>query len=64
MTSGLLKAGPVGLKPSPFHAEHFGISYVIFAWVVSACIEKEGRALALYIDLDNFPCLIVGFERS
>ena len=53
VASGLLKAGPVGLKPSPFHAEHFGISYVIFGWVVFACIEEEGRALMLYIYLDK-----------
>ena len=39
----------VGHKPSPFYAEHFGISYVTFGGVVFACIDQEGRALMLYI---------------
>ena len=50
--SGLFKGRFFGLKPSPFHAEHFGISYVIFGCLVFACIGLEGRALMLYIDSD------------
>ena len=42
----------VGHKPSPFHAEHFGISYVIFGCTVFANMHVEGQALMLHIYLD------------